>query len=40
MRGEKLYGRGGADDGYAIYGALTAILALHDQNIPHAPVSS
>src|ERR1051326_1263358 len=35
-RGEKLYGRGGADDGYAIYGALTAILALHDQNIPHA----
>jgi len=36
MRGEKLYGRGGADDGYAMYGALTAILALHDQNIPHA----
>src|SRR5262249_603608 len=37
IRGEKLYGRGGADDGYAIYGALTAILALHDQNIAHAP---
>ena len=36
LRGDKLYGRGGADDGYAIYGALTAILALHDQNIPHA----
>jgi acetylornithine deacetylase/succinyl-diaminopimelate desuccinylase-like protein len=35
-RGEKLYGRGGADDGYAMYGALTAILALNDQNIPHA----
>src|SRR5512136_495458 len=24
----KLYGRGGADDGYAIYAAITAILAL------------
>ena len=36
IRGENLYGRGGADDGYAMYGALTAILALHDQNIPHA----
>jgi acetylornithine deacetylase/succinyl-diaminopimelate desuccinylase-like protein len=36
LRGDKLYGRGGADDGYAMYGALTAILALHDQNIPHA----
>ena len=27
----KLYGRGGADDGYALFGALTAILALRDQ---------
>jgi len=36
IRGDKLYGRGGADDGYAMYGALTAILALHDQNVPHA----
>ena len=36
MRGDRLYGRGGADDGYAMYGALAAILALHDQNIPHA----
>jgi acetylornithine deacetylase/succinyl-diaminopimelate desuccinylase-like protein len=36
IRGENLYGRGGADDGYAIYGALSAILALHDQKIPHA----
>jgi acetylornithine deacetylase/succinyl-diaminopimelate desuccinylase-like protein len=35
-RGEKLYGRGGADDGYAMYGALSAILALHDQGIAHA----
>ncbi len=36
IRGDRLYGRGGADDGYAMYGALTAILALHDQEIPHA----
>jgi len=30
----KLYGRGGADDGYAIYSSITAILALDKQNIP------
>lgn len=36
-KGDKLYGRGGADDGYAMFGALSAILALHEQNIPHAP---
>ncbi|MFG6447566.1 M20 family metallopeptidase [Roseateles sp. BYS180W] len=30
----KLYGRGGADDGYAVYAALTAILALDRQGIP------
>jgi acetylornithine deacetylase/succinyl-diaminopimelate desuccinylase-like protein len=33
---EKLYGRGGADDGYALYGALTALLALKDQGAAHA----
>ena len=32
----KLYGRGGADDGYALFGSLTAILALQEQDIPHA----
>lgn len=36
LRGDKLYGRGGADDGYAIFGSLTSILALQDQGIPHA----
>ncbi|HEX3952558.1 MAG TPA: M20 family metallopeptidase [Stellaceae bacterium] len=36
LEGDKLYGRGGADDGYAMFGALTALLALHDQKIPHA----
>ena len=32
----KLYGRGGADDGYAVFGSLTAIRALQEQGIPHA----
>jgi len=32
----KLYGRGGADDGYALFGSLTAIRALQEQGIPHA----
>ncbi|CAM5206540.1 Acetylornithine deacetylase/succinyl-diaminopimelate desuccinylase-like protein OS=Castellaniella defragrans OX=75697 GN=HNR28_001197 PE=4 SV=1 [Castellaniella defragrans] len=30
----KLYGRGGADDGYAVYASLTAVLALDRQGIP------
>ncbi|GGC68170.1 M20 family metallopeptidase [Undibacterium terreum] len=30
---DKLYGRGGADDGYAVYAALTAIQALDAQNL-------
>jgi acetylornithine deacetylase/succinyl-diaminopimelate desuccinylase-like protein len=36
LEGDKLYGRGGADDGYAMFGALAALLALKQQNIPHA----
>ena len=32
----KLYGRGGADDGYATFGSLTAIRALQEQGVPHA----
>jgi acetylornithine deacetylase/succinyl-diaminopimelate desuccinylase-like protein len=36
LRGDRLYGRGGADDGYAIFGTLSALLALHDQGTPHA----
>ena len=31
----KLYGRGGADDGYAVYAAITAIQALDRQGIAH-----
>jgi acetylornithine deacetylase/succinyl-diaminopimelate desuccinylase-like protein len=36
LKGDKLYGRGGADDGYAIFGSLAALLALHEQGVPHA----
>jgi acetylornithine deacetylase/succinyl-diaminopimelate desuccinylase-like protein len=36
LKGDKLYGRGGADDGYAIFGSLAALLALQEQGIPHA----
>ena len=32
----KLYGRGGADDGYAGFASLTALQALQDQGLPHA----
>jgi len=31
----KLYGRGGADDGYAIYAAITAIQVLKTQHVAH-----
>ncbi len=35
-RGDRLYGRGGADDGYSIFSAITAINALRRDNVPHA----
>ena len=31
----RLYGRGGADDGYAIFASLAAISALQAHNLPH-----
>ena len=31
----KLYGRGGADDGYAVYAAIAAVQALKAQQLPH-----
>jgi len=31
----KLYGRGGADDGYAVYASIAAVQALKNQNTPH-----
>lgn len=36
IRNGRLYGRGGADDGYAVFGSLLALRALAEQNIPHA----
>jgi len=32
----KLYGRGGADDGYAVFCSLAALRALHEEKRPHA----
>lgn len=31
----KLFGRGGADDGYAVYASVAAIQALKSQKVPH-----
>jgi acetylornithine deacetylase/succinyl-diaminopimelate desuccinylase-like protein len=36
LRGERLYGRGAADDGYAMFAGLSALAALQDQGIAHA----
>jgi acetylornithine deacetylase/succinyl-diaminopimelate desuccinylase-like protein len=36
IRDGKLYGRGGADDGYAVFSSLAAIIALKAQKIPLA----
>jgi acetylornithine deacetylase/succinyl-diaminopimelate desuccinylase-like protein len=36
LEGDKLFGRGGADDGYAMFGALSALLALREQGVPYA----
>jgi acetylornithine deacetylase/succinyl-diaminopimelate desuccinylase-like protein len=35
-RGDRLYGRGSADDGYAVFASLTALEALHRLGVPHA----
>jgi len=34
LRDGKLYGRGGADDGYAVFASLAALRALDEQGIP------
>ena len=36
MRGDRLYGRGGADDGYSIFASLLALNVLEAQDAPHA----
>jgi acetylornithine deacetylase/succinyl-diaminopimelate desuccinylase-like protein len=35
-KGDKLFGRGGADDGYAIFGSVAALLALREQKVPQS----
>lgn len=35
IKNGKLYGRGGADDGYAIFAAINSIKVLQEQNKPH-----
>ena len=34
--GDRLYGRGGADDGYSSFASLAALQLLHEQKLPHA----
>ena len=36
LEGDRLYGRGGADDGYAAFASLTAIEAVHAAGLSHA----
>jgi acetylornithine deacetylase/succinyl-diaminopimelate desuccinylase-like protein len=36
LDGDRLYGRGGADDGYAAFASLTALELLHRQGVPRA----
>ena len=36
LRGDRLYGRGGADDGYSTFASLAAIEVLRAQDVPHA----
>jgi len=36
MEDGKLYGRGGADDGYALFASIAAIKALKEQGVAHA----
>lgn len=36
LEGERLYGRGGADDGYSAFAALTAIEAVRERGLTHA----
>ena len=36
LEGDRLYGRGGADDGYSIFASLTAVNAVRRDQLPHA----
>ncbi len=36
IENDRLYGRGGADDGYALFSAMTALIALEEQGVARA----
>jgi acetylornithine deacetylase/succinyl-diaminopimelate desuccinylase-like protein len=38
LRDGKLYGRGGADDGYAIFAAISAVKMVKQENAPHSRI--
>jgi acetylornithine deacetylase/succinyl-diaminopimelate desuccinylase-like protein len=38
LRDGRLYGRGGADDGYAVFSAVSAVRALQEQKIAHSRI--
>jgi acetylornithine deacetylase/succinyl-diaminopimelate desuccinylase-like protein len=38
LRDGKLYGRGGADDGYAVFAAISAVRVLQQQKVRHARI--
>src|SRR5688500_2968001 len=38
LRDGKLFGRGGADDGYAIFATVTSIRTLQQQKLPHSRI--
>lgn len=38
LRDGKLYGRGGADDGYAIFATIASIASLQRQKLPHSRI--
>lgn len=38
VRDDKLFGRGGADDGYAIFATIAAIRAVQESKAPHARI--
>jgi len=38
IRDGKLYGRGGADDGYSSFAVISTMLALQEQDVPHGRI--
>ncbi len=38
FKDDRLYGRGGADDGYALFAAVAAVRAIQGQSLPHARI--